>query len=65
MGPAVGGHAYMIKTVETTGGTSYVTVYNPWGFDGTSWDSNSGDGLMRMSLATFTQNFFAVSYCAA
>ena len=34
-------------------------------FGGTSWDSNSSDGLLRMTLATFTQNFFAVSYCMA
>jgi hypothetical protein len=65
VGPAVGGHAYMIKAVDTSDGQSYVTVYNPWGFDGASWDSNSGDGLLRMTLATFQQNFFAVSYCMA
>jgi hypothetical protein len=64
-GPAVGNHAYMIKAVETVGGQSYVTVYNPWGFDGKSWDSNSSDGLLKMDLATFRQDYFAVSYCMA
>ena len=65
VGPAVGGHAYMVKTVETVGGDSYVTVYNPWGYDGVSWDSNASDGLLKMTLSTFKQNFFAVSYCMA
>ncbi|MCX5677294.1 MAG: C2 family cysteine protease [Planctomycetota bacterium] len=64
-GPAVGNHAYMIKSVETVGDQTEVTVYNPWGFDGNSWDSNTSDGLLKMSLATFSQNFFALSYCMA
>ena len=64
-GPAVGNHAYMIKSVETVGDQTEVTVYNPWGFDGKSWDSNTSDGLLKMSLATFGENFFAVSYCMA
>jgi hypothetical protein len=64
-GPAVGNHAYMIQSVETAGDQTEVTVYNPWGFDGKSWDSNTSDGLLKMSLATFGENFFAVSYCMA
>jgi hypothetical protein len=64
-GPAVANHAYMIQSVETAGDQTEVTVYNPWGYDGKSWDSNPADGLLKMSLATFSQNFFAVSYCMA
>jgi len=66
-GPAVGNHAYMIQSVETAGDQTEVTVYNPWGFDGKAWagDPNTADGLLKMSLATFSENFFAVSYCMA
>lgn len=64
-GPAVGNHAYMIQSVETVGDQTEVTVYNPWGFDGNSWDSNTSDGLLKMSLAKFGENFFALSYCMA
>jgi len=59
-GPIVGLHAYMVKSVETDAGGTCVTVYNPWGFDGKSYDSNSGDGLLRLTLADFRRNFSAV-----
>jgi hypothetical protein len=56
-GPIVGGHAYMIKSVQDTGTGQYVTVYNPWGYDGRSWDSNSGDGLLTLSIDQYLQYF--------
>ena len=63
--PVVGGHAYMVKSVEITAQGTYITVYNPWGIDGVNFDSNSGDGLLRLSLAVFEANFDVVAVCAA
>jgi hypothetical protein len=59
--PFVGNHAYMIKSIETAGSTTYVTVYNPWGSDGVSWDTNSGDGLLRMTIDQFKAGVFGMS----
>ena len=64
-GPFAGGHAYMIKSIETTGDGTYVTVFNPWGFDGYTWDSNPGDGLLTVSMAMFQSNFIMMSACLA
>jgi hypothetical protein len=66
-GPFAGGHAYMIKSIETTGDGTYVTVFNPWGFDGYTYagDSNPGDGLLRVSMAMFQSNFIMMSACLA
>lgn len=56
-GPIVGNHAYEVKSVDN----GYVTVYNPWGVDGTNYDSNSSDGLLRLSLNTFLAKFTAIA----
>ena len=64
-GPVVGQHAYMVKGVETVSGTTYVTVYNPWGYDGRAADTNGSDGLIKLTMAQFQANFFLVSYCLA
>jgi len=58
--PVVGSHAYMIKSIEGTGESAYVTVYNPWGVDGRSYDSNPNDGLLRLSMAQIQQCFSAI-----
>jgi hypothetical protein len=63
--PIVGCHAYMIKAVDTTGTTPMITVYNPWGVDGNSWDSNPNDGLLKISMAQFIQCFYDVTVCQA
>ena len=55
--PVVGCHAYMVKAVEITSSGTFVTVYNPWGTDGVTYDSNPSDGLVRMPLSTFLANF--------
>ncbi|MDP6380239.1 MAG: C2 family cysteine protease, partial [Phycisphaerae bacterium] len=44
-GPIVGSHAYVVMSVESTDDGEMVTVYNPWGYDGRTWDSNPSDGL--------------------
>jgi hypothetical protein len=54
-GPIIGSHAYMVMGVETVNGEMYVTVYNPWGYDGVSWDSNPSDGLITITIAQFQQ----------
>jgi len=58
--PIVSSHAYMVKEVETTGEGTYVTVYNPWGVDGRSWDSNYSDGKLRITIDQVQENFSAV-----
>ncbi len=55
--PVVGGHAYVIMSIDEN---NYVTVYNPWGVDGRSWDSNYGDGLLRLSINQIQNNYLAV-----
>jgi hypothetical protein len=59
--PIVGLHAYQIHSIDND---NYVTVYNPWGVDGRSWDSNYYDGLIRLSIDQIRANFSAlcVSY---
>jgi hypothetical protein len=57
-GPIIGNHYYMVQSVQTVGSVQYVTVYNPWGYDGgTSTDSNPGDGLVTLTIAQFMQYF--------
>ena len=54
--PVVGSHAYVIKSIDSAG---YVTVFNPWGVDGRTWDSNYGDGLLKLSIDQIKSNFSA------
>jgi hypothetical protein len=54
--PVVGSHAYVIMSIDDS---NYVTVYNPWGVDGRSYDSNYGDGLLRLSINQIQDNYSA------
>ncbi|MDY6913592.1 MAG: C2 family cysteine protease [Planctomycetota bacterium] len=63
--PVVGSHAYMVKSVESLGGELYVTVYNPWGVDGRSWDSNYRDGLLTLSMDMVQDAFMAITVSTA
>ena len=63
--PIVGSHAYMIKSIEGTGDAAMITVYNPWGVDGRSWDSNYNDGLLTLTVAQFQAAFSATVLCNA
>jgi hypothetical protein len=56
-GPIIGGHAYMVKSATNSGGVMTVTVYNPWGIDGTSSDSNPYDGLVTLTITQLQQYF--------
>ncbi len=64
-GPIVANHAYMVKSVDVVGGMTYVTVYNPWGYDGRAYDSNSGDGALQLSLDVFMSQFVGAVVCMA
>jgi hypothetical protein len=64
-GPIIGNHAYMVQSVTTTSQGTFVTVYNPWGVDGVNYDSNPGDGLLTLPIATFRQCFQAAIACAS
>jgi len=59
-GPIVGSHAYMIKSAQVVNGTSYVTVYNPWGYDGRNYDSNTSDGLVTLTIQELQNQFTAL-----
>ena len=63
--PICPGHAYNVHAVTNEGGVWYVTVYNPWGVDGYSYDSNSGDGLLKLTAVDFRSRFMAVETCNA
>lgn len=55
--PVVGSHAYQVVSIDAD---NYVTVYNPWGVDGRTWDSNSSDGLLRLSISQIQANYIGV-----
>lgn len=60
--PVVGGHAYQVVSIDAS---NYVTVYNPWGVDGRSYDSNYNDGLLRLSITQIQSNYVAVCVSGA
>ncbi|MBN1943093.1 MAG: hypothetical protein JW849_07340 [Phycisphaerae bacterium] len=55
--PVVGGHAYQVVSIDAS---NYVTVYNPWGVDGRTWDSNYNDGLLRLSISQVLSNYVGI-----
>lgn len=63
-GPIVASHGYTVMSVDTISGQLYVTLYNPWGRDGRSYDSNPADGLLRLTITKFIAEFdyVAVGY---
>ncbi|MFW6153980.1 MAG: C2 family cysteine protease [Planctomycetota bacterium] len=60
-GPIVGGHAYAVLGTEVVNGARYVTVHNPWGVDGRTYDSNPDDGVLRLTMDTVKSGFMAVA----
>ena len=64
-GPIVQRHAYTVQSVESVNGQWMVTVYNVWGQDGKTWDSNQDDGLLTISLDMFQQNFSSLCISSA
>jgi hypothetical protein len=61
----VGNHAYVVQSVQYVNNAWMVTVYNPWGIDGMSYDSTPNDGLLTISLSLFVQDFSDIVVCAA
>jgi hypothetical protein len=47
------------------GRETYVTLYNPWGVDGKSWDASSADGLLKVTLGQFQSSFIGLSISLA
>jgi hypothetical protein len=61
----VSSHCYSVVGVSTdSSGTMWITLRNPWGFDGTGSDSNTSDGLVTISMATFQTNVSWMDYAA-
>jgi hypothetical protein len=63
--PIVSNHAYNVHAVTFENGAWYVTVYNPWGFDGASWDANPNDGLLKLTASQFQTCFQVTETCNA
>jgi len=63
--PIVGSHAYVVKSAELVGSQQLVTVYNPWGVDGRSYDSNYSDGLLTLTIDQIQTNFSALAVSLA
>jgi hypothetical protein len=40
----------------------WVTLRNPWGFDGTGSDSNPNDGLVTITMAVYQANVSWMDY---
>ena len=58
--PLIGFHTYTVTSAWKDGsGTMYVTLRNPWGFDGAGSDGNPGDGLVTMTIGQLQQNLQA------
>ncbi len=59
----IANHAYSVYSVSTdSSGALWITLRNPWGFDGTGSDSNPNDGLVTISLATLKANVLWMDY---
>ena len=59
-GPIISGHAYALHSVRQGDTGLLVTVYNPWGIDGTLYDPNPYDGLLELNIAQIKECFSAI-----
>jgi hypothetical protein len=49
--PLIGDHTYTaVKAWKDSSGTGWVTLRNPWGYDGAGWDSNTNDGYVTLTV---------------
>ena len=70
--PCIGNHCYMVEGMRvvrdhrggTTVVTTYITLRNPWGYDGAGSDSNTSDGYVTLTAQQFMANFVAAVACA-
>gem|GEM_PF-2179180 len=55
--PLIGTHTYSVTSAWRDGsGTGWVTLRNPWGFDGAGNDGNLYDGLVTMTISQLQAN---------
>ena len=55
--PLVESHCYSVNAItKDSAGTVWVTVRNPWGYDGFNDDSNPGDGFVTIQYSTLLAN---------
>jgi hypothetical protein len=55
--PLIEAHTYTVLSVsKDASGTVWLTIRNPWGFDGVSWDSNPNDGVLVVDYAMIKAN---------
>ena len=55
--PLVESHCYSVTAItKDSGGTVWVTMRNPWGYDGFNVDSNPGDGFVTLQYSTLLAN---------
>ena len=50
----------MLKSIQGSGADAMVTVYNPWGVDGRSYDNNYNDGLLQLSMSQIQACFSSI-----
>ncbi len=55
----------MIQSIEGSGADAMVTVYNPWGYDGRTYDGDYSDGLLTLNMTQFQNSFSAVVVSSA
>jgi hypothetical protein len=59
----IGSHSYSVVSVSTdANNVMWVTLRNPWGFDGTGSDSNPNDGLVTITMAVYQANVSWMDY---
>jgi hypothetical protein len=55
--PLIESHTYTVMAVsQDSSGTVWLTIRNPWGIDGVTWDSNPNDGILVVSYAMIKAN---------
>ena len=56
--PLIESHCYSVTAAITqdASGTVWVTMRNPWGYDGFNTDSNPGDALVTLEYSTLFAN---------
>ncbi|HVS70624.1 MAG TPA: carbohydrate-binding protein [Phycisphaerae bacterium] len=53
--PIIGDHTYTVTSANTDQwGTQYITLRNPWGYDGAGSDSNPYDGYVTVAVSQLT-----------
>lgn len=60
--PVIGNHVYtIVKATKDAVGNMFVTLRNPWGFDGAGNDGNANDAQVTISMSQFQSNFSSMA----